>query len=66
MIRGPKPRARAGDLADMPVAPDALPRCPGHLTDVARKEWRRLATPLHVMGVLSTTDRAALAAYCQA
>jgi len=50
---------------DMPVAPKALPRCPPHLTDVARKEWRRLAKPLHDMGVLSVTDRAALAAYCQ-
>ena len=50
----------------MPVAPDALPRCPAHLTEVARKEWRRLAKPLFDMGVLSVTDRAALAAYCQA
>ena len=40
--------------------------CPAHLTDVARNEWRRLATPLHDMGVLSITDRATLAAYCQA
>jgi P27 family predicted phage terminase small subunit len=36
------------------------------LTEVARKEWRRLAKPLYDMGVLSVTDRAALAAYCQA
>jgi P27 family predicted phage terminase small subunit len=48
------------------VPPDALPRCPAHLSDVARKEWRRLARPLYEMGVLSITDRAALAAYCQA
>ena len=33
---------------------------------MARKEWRRLAKPLYDMGVLSTTDRAAFAAYCQA
>ena len=69
MIAGPKPRARARRSTKneaMPVAPDALPRCPPHLTDVARKEWRRLATPLYRMGVLSVTDRAALAAYCQA
>lgn len=48
------------------MAPDALPRCPPHLGDVARKEWRRLAGPLYQMGVLSVTDRAALAAYCVA
>lgn len=50
----------------MPVAPDAMPRCPPHLNAVARKEWRRLATPLFEMGVLSVTDRAALAGYCAA
>lgn len=66
MIRGPKPRALGCTSMDMPVAPNALPRCPAHLTPVARKEWRRLAGPLHDMGVLSVTDRAALAAYCQA
>jgi P27 family predicted phage terminase small subunit len=33
---------------------------------VARREWRRIATPLHEMGVLTIFDRAALAAYCQA
>ncbi len=49
-----------------PVAPDAQPRCPSHLSHVAQKEWRRLAGCLHKMGVLTTVDRAALAAYCQA
>ncbi len=48
-----------------PVAPDAQPRCPSHLSHVAQKEWRRLASCLHKMGVLTTVDRAALAAYCQ-
>ena len=49
-----------------PVPPDALPRCPAHLAPVARAEWRRVARTLHTMGVLTTIDRAALAAYCQA
>lgn len=49
-----------------PVPPDALPRCPPHLSPVARNEWRRLAGTLHGMGVLTVIDRAALAAYCQA
>jgi P27 family predicted phage terminase small subunit len=48
---------------DSPIG--ALPRCPAHLNAVARREWRRLAGPMHSAGMLSTADRAALAAYCQ-
>lgn len=66
MRRGRKPHpARRGD-GTAPVGPDALPRCPAHLNDVARREWRRIARPLYDMGVLTTVDRGALAAYCQA
>lgn len=64
-MRGRKPLARTGP-ATAPAAIAALPRCPPHLDAVAHKEWRRLATPLHEMGVLTLADRAALAAYCQA
>jgi len=63
-MRGPKPKPRAGTLANTPMG--ALPRCPAHLSAAARKEWRRLATPLHEAGILTLADRAALAAYCQA
>ncbi|MBJ6370783.1 phage terminase small subunit P27 family [Sedimentitalea arenosa] len=62
--RGRKPVPRAGTLASTPLG--ALPRCPSHLCAVARKEWRRLATPLHEAGILTLADRGALAAYCQA
>ncbi|MEO1276034.1 MAG: phage terminase small subunit P27 family [Pseudomonadota bacterium] len=68
-MRGRKPRPSAlkrGAAPGEPVPPTALPRCPDHLSDVARKEWRRIASPLHEMGVLTVVDRAALAAYCQA
>lgn len=51
----PRPRGKA-----------AQPRCPDHLTAPAAREWRRVASALHGMGVLTTIDRAALAAYCQA
>jgi P27 family predicted phage terminase small subunit len=51
---------------DEPVPPDGIPRCPDHLTQVARTEWRRVARALHGMGVLTLIDRAALAAYCAA
>ena len=69
MIRGRKPkpgalRGRGGEREPKP--PDALPRCPDHLSHVAKKEWRRLATPRWRVGVLTVCDRAALAAYCQA
>lgn len=63
-MRGRKPIPRPGTLAR--TALGALPRCPAHLDAVARKEWRRLATPLHAAGILTLADRAALAAYCQA
>jgi P27 family predicted phage terminase small subunit len=43
-----------------------LPRCPAHLNPPAAAEWRRIARALHDAGVLTTFDRAALAAYCQA
>ncbi len=59
-------RPRPGRNRAAPCAQRALPRCPAHLCDVARKEWRRLAGPLHQAGILSTFDRGALAAYCQA
>lgn len=64
MSRGRKPTPQAGTLARTRLA--ALPRCPPHLSVVAQKEWRRLATPLHEAGLLTLADRAALAAYCQA
>lgn len=44
----------------------SLPRCPAHLTRAAAVEWRRVARALSDAGVLTTFDRAALAAYCQA
>ena len=65
-MKGRKPRPKARGAADAPALPDVLPRCPPHLSGAARREWRRLATPLFEAGVLTLADRAALAAYCQA
>ena len=62
-MRGRKPKP---DGTAVKVAGPALPRCPPHLGDVAKAEWRRLAKPMHDAGVLTIADRAALAAYCQA
>ena len=61
--RGRKPAPRVSDHVSPALA--ALPRCPPHMSPVARKEWRRLAPVLHEVGVLTVVDRAALAAYCQ-
>ena len=77
MIRGRRPKPTAirrleGRLAthglgrDAPTPLDAVPRCPEHLAPMARAEWRRVARPLHALGLLTSIDRAALAAYCQA
>lgn len=72
--RKPKPTALkriAGNpgkrkLHDEPVLPPDLPDCPAHLTKSAKAEWARVSVLLHAAGVIKTTDRAALAAYCQA
>ena len=73
--RRPKPaaiRRLEGGLAghgwdrDEPMPLDAVPRCPEHLAPMARAKWRRVARPLHSIGLLTSIDRAALAAYCQA
>ncbi|SFG40961.1 phage terminase, small subunit, putative, P27 family [Palleronia marisminoris] len=60
MRRGPKPRPKAAPA----LKAGGLPRCPDHLDHVARKEWRRLASPLFEAGILTVADRAAFAAYC--
>jgi P27 family predicted phage terminase small subunit len=41
------------------------PRCPSYLQGEARREWRRVVNELYDAGVLTSVDRAALAAYCQ-
>jgi len=46
--------------------PASMPTMPGHLGAEARAEWQRLAPMLVQLGLLSTLDRTAFAAYCQA
>ena len=57
--------ARATARPAPPPVP-RLPTCPSHLNPAAAAEWRRIAKALQQAGVLTTFDRAALAAYCQA
>ena len=49
-----------------PKATGGLPHPPRHLCQEARVEWKRVAKLLHVIGVLTTLDRAVFAVYCQA
>lgn len=42
-----------------------IPDYPKHLTTRARKEWKRMSVVLFNMGLLTSVDMAALAAYCQ-
>jgi P27 family predicted phage terminase small subunit len=41
------------------------PKCPGHLDEVAKKEWKRLVPVLLHMRVLSEADQIQLALLCQ-
>src|SRR6476620_7381333 len=49
-----------------PAAPQGVPECPDWLSDEAKAEWKRVIPELQMMGLLSSADRAALAAYCTA
>ena len=49
-----------------PMPPAIIPKCPKHLDQEARKEWRRIARELEPLGMLAKIDMAVLASYCQA
>ena len=44
----------------------SVPKCPLHLSDEGKREWRRITKQLSSANLLTVVDRAALAAYCQA
>lgn len=47
-------------------AAKGIPRCPSHIKDEARREWRRVTKEIHSMGILTFVDRGALEVYCRA
>ena len=53
-------------LNDREPEPGGRATCPRWLSDEARREWRRLAGELQRLGLLTTVDRSAMAAYCAA
>lgn len=75
MQRGPKPVPTKLKLArgsrrpinlDEPKPKVARPRCPSHLSDSAKAEWRRISPILAREGLLTHLDGAALSLYCDA
>jgi P27 family predicted phage terminase small subunit len=75
--RGPKPmppalKLVAGNPGRRPIDLDAginprveIPKCPSHLSDEAKAEWKRLAPQLEELGLISGLDLATFAMYCQ-
>ena len=51
---------------DEPKPSPAAVKCPEWLLDDAKKEWKRIAPELDMLGLLTVVDMAALAGYCQA
>ena len=49
-----------------PIPPKEELKCPSWLLPEAQKEWKRLASSLEAMGVLTMADLTAFAGYCQA
>ena len=47
-----------------PKPPQELPLAPEHLNDAAKKEWNRLGPQIVKLGLLTSIDGSAFAAYC--
>lgn len=41
-------------------------KCPAYLVPLAKREWRRIMAEFGDLGLVTSVDRSALAAYCQA
>lgn len=75
-MRGRKPlpdnvRVLTGNPGKRPINPQrarpkvALPRAPEHLSDEAKREWRRLGPELVAAGLMSPVYHAMFEAFCQ-
>ncbi len=54
------------DRKNEPKPSPKIPPCPKHLDKTARKEWKRMASLLSAVKILTDMDMAILASYCQA
>lgn len=52
-------------VTNEPKPESEIPSVPTHLSDEAKVEWGRISEKLLNLGLLTSIDRAALAAYCQ-
>lgn len=66
VLEGDRGKGRRPINENEPVPPRAKIKCPTWLLPEAKKEWKRLASALEAMGVLTMVDTQAFAGYCQA
>jgi P27 family predicted phage terminase small subunit len=66
LITGEKRPSRLNPNEPKPKKLVKTPSPPPHLGKIAKAEWRRVAKPLHSLGLLSIIDMEILAQYCKA
>lgn len=66
ILKGNPSKIPVNQLRDVVQPKVEIPDPPKHLTKEAKAEWKRIATELLKLGLVSQIDRAALAAYCDA
>ena len=62
-LRGTYRNDRHGERLELPAS---VPNCPSFLGAEGKREWRRIVNSLKDVQLLTESDRAALALYCQA
>lgn len=66
LIQGYPDKRAKNEFEPKPNIPERVPSPPPYLSEIAGKEWQRIAKPLHDLGLLTELDITALAAYCEA
>ena len=66
VLEGDRGKGRRPLNEHEPIPPRGGVKCPSWLLPEAKKEWKRLASSLEAMGVLTMADLTAFAGYCQA
>lgn len=66
VLEGDRGKGRRPLNENEPIPPAGDVKCLSWLLPEAKKEWKRLASSLEAMGVLTMADLAAFAGYCQA
>lgn len=66
ILHGTARKDRINALEPKPTVAERVPSPPAHLSDEAKREWRRMGKELHALGLLTVVDKAEFAVYCQA